>query len=59
MDDATDVVAATEGFTNISKNDAVSVWDGCVDEENDNWDLFFIKVSMVCNIFGKICLTWE
>ena len=53
MDDRTDVVAAIEKFTNINKDDAVSVLDGFVEKENDDWDLFIWIKSPLCMIFLK------
>ena len=35
MDDPTNVVAATEEFTNINNDDAVSALDGFVNEDSD------------------------
>ena len=43
MGDPTDVVAAIEEFASISKDNAVAALDGFVDEENDDWDLFFYQ----------------
>ena len=36
MDDPNDVVVAIEKFTNIKKDNAVSVLDGFVDEQNED-----------------------
>ena len=36
MDDPTDVIKATQEFTNINKDDAVSALDGFVDEKIDD-----------------------
>ena len=54
MDDPTDVLQAIGAFANINKDDAVSALDVFVNEENENWDLFLINISIVFNISGNI-----
>ena len=51
IDDDTDVVVAIEEFAKINKDDAVSALDGFVDEENEDWDLFFWSQSPLCVLF--------
>ena len=41
MDNHTDVESVIEDFANINKDNSVFAWDGFVDEENEDWDLFF------------------
>ena len=58
LHDPTDIVVAIEDFSNINKDNAVTAYDGFVDEENKDWDLFLTKVSNACDISWKICLKW-
>ena len=48
MDDPTDVVVAIEELATINKDNAVLALDGFIDEENEDWGLFFlIRVSIL------------
>ena len=54
MDDSIDFVAAIDEFASINEDNAASVLDGFVDNENDNWDLIFWSKSLLCVILLKI-----
>ena len=41
MNNSTDVVVVIKEFANINKNNAVPALDDFLDEENEDWDLFF------------------
>ena len=56
MDDPTDLVVTIEEFFNINQDDAVSALDGFVDEENEDWDLFFWSKSPLCKLFLERCV---